>query len=85
MAAGTPCAVSPLVIAAGSLLDRPATIRVKKMPIESTNAEFWKVAIMPPAAPRRSGGTEFIISAQFGETNRPAPKPLRAMTSANSQ
>ncbi len=55
------------------------------MPIESTNAEFWKVAIMPPAAPRRSAGTEFIISAQLGETNRPEPKPLRAMTSANSQ
>jgi len=63
-------------MAVGSLLDRPATMRVKKMPIDSTNAEFWKVAIMPPAAPRLSGGTEFIISAQFGETNRPEPKPL---------
>ena len=55
------------------------------MPIDSTNAEFWKVAIMPPAAPRRSAGTEFIISAQFGEKNRPEPKPFRAMTSANCQ
>ena len=85
VAAGTPCAVSPLYMAAGSLLDRPATIRVKKTPIDSTNAEFWKVAIMPPAAPRLSAGTEFIISAQFGEKNRPEPKPLRAMTIANSQ
>src|SRR5690242_2084097 len=84
-AAGTTYAVRPLYMAAGSLLDRPATIRVKKMPIESTNAEFWKVAIMPPAAPRRSAGTEFIISAQFGEKNRPEPNPLRAITSANSQ
>ena len=72
-------------MADGSLLDSPATISEKKMPIDSTNAEFWKVAIMPPAAPRLSGGTEFIISAQFGEKNRPEPKPLRAMTTANSQ
>src|SRR6202034_3662338 len=85
VAAETPCAVTPRVRAAGSLLDGPATTRVKKMPIESTNAEFWKGAIMPPAAPRRSDGTAFIISAQLGETNRPEPKPLRAMTSANSQ
>jgi hypothetical protein len=85
VAAGTPCAVRPLYMAAGSLLDRPATIRVKKMPIDSTNAEFWKVAIMPPAAPRLSAGTEFIISAQFGEKNRPEPNPFRAITSANSQ
>jgi hypothetical protein len=40
---------------------------------------------MPPAAPRWLGGTEFIISAQFGEANRPEPKPLKAMTIANSQ
>jgi hypothetical protein len=84
VAAGTPCAVSPLNLAEGSLLDRPATIRVKKIPMDNTNAEFWKVAIMPPSAPRLVDGTEFIISAQFGEKNRPEPKPLRAMTSANS-
>src|SRR3984885_8592881 len=82
--AGTPGAVSPLDRAAGSLLERRATSSVKKMPIDSTNAEFRKVAIMPPAAPRRSAGTEFIISAQFGEKNRPAPKPLRARTIRNS-
>jgi hypothetical protein len=72
-------------MADGSLLDRPATIRVKKMPMDSTNAEFWNVAIIPPAAPRWLAGTEFIISAQFGETNRPEPKPLNAMTTANTQ
>ena len=39
----------------------------EQMPIDSTNAEFWNVAIMPPAAPRWLAGAEFIISAQFGE------------------
>ncbi len=34
-AARTPCAVSPLDMAAGSLLDRPTTIKVKKIPIDS--------------------------------------------------
>ena len=55
------------------------------MPIDSTDAEFMNVAIMPPAAPRWLAGTEFIISARFGETNRPVPKPLRPTSSANCQ
>src|SRR5487761_587935 len=66
--AGMPCAVSPLNMDAGSLLARTATISEKKMPMESTDAEFMKVAIMPPAAPRWLAGTEFIISARLGET-----------------
>ena len=70
---------------AGSLLDRPATISEKKMPMDSTDAEFMKVAIMPPAAPRWLAGTEFMISARFGAANRPVPKPLSATMSANSQ
>ncbi len=69
----------------GSVLASPATISEKKMPMDSTDAEFWKVAIMPPAAPRALAGTEFIISARFGEENRPVPKPLIPMRSANSQ
>ena len=80
-----PCATRPPDSAPGSLLDRPATISEKKTPIDSTNAVFMKVAIMPPAAPRWLAGTAFIISARFGEANRPDPKPLSAMISANSQ
>jgi hypothetical protein len=70
VAAGTPCAVSPLNMAEGSLLDRPATIRVKKIPMDNTNAEFWKVAIMPPSAPRLPDGTEFIITSYFSIHSR---------------
>src|SRR6202046_4026097 len=84
-AAGTPCAVSPANMVCGSLLASPVTISEKKMPMDSTEAEFMKVAIMPPAAPRASAGTEFIISARFGEANRPVPKPLIATMSPNSQ
>jgi hypothetical protein len=84
-AAGTPCAVRPLNMVPGSLLARPLTMSEKKIPIDSTDAEFMNVAIMPPAAPRASAGTAFIISALFGDTNRPEPKPFSAMSSANSQ
>src|ERR1700761_4876023 len=84
-AAGTPCAVRPENIVFGSELARPDTISEKKMPMDRTEAEFMKVAIMPPAAPRESAGTAFIISARLGEENRPVPKPLIPMRSANSQ
>ena len=39
---------------------------VKKIPIESTWAEFWKVWFMPPPAPRSLGGRLFITAARFG-------------------
>src|SRR3984957_4272823 len=84
-AAGTPWWVSPANMVFGSLLASPVTISEKKMPMDSTEAEFMKVAIMPPAAPRASAGTEFIISARFGEANRPVPKPFSAMMRPNSQ
>ena len=41
--------------------------RVKKIPIEITWAEFWKVWFMPPPAPRASAGRLFITAARFGE------------------
>ena len=34
----------------------PTIIRVKKIPMESTWAEFWKVVFMPEPAPRCCGG-----------------------------
>ena len=51
-------------------------IRLKKMPIDSTMAEFWNVADMPAPTPRRSAGSEFMMPARFGEANRPMPTPL---------
>ena len=51
---------------------------VKKIPIESTWAEFWKVWFMPPPAPRSLGGRLFITAALFGEANMPIEIPLRA-------
>ena len=48
------------------------------MPIERTVAPFWKVEVMPAAAPRWRGGTEFMIAARFGEENRPIESPLTA-------
>jgi hypothetical protein len=32
--------------------DSPTIIRLKKIPIENTTAEFMKFAAMPPPAPR---------------------------------
>ena len=72
-----PCAVRPPDSAAGSVLESPATISEKKIPIDSTKAVFWKVAIMPLAAPRWLAGTEFIISARFGEANKPEPSTVQ--------
>ena len=58
---------------------------VKKMPIESTCAEFWKVWFMPPPAPRSPAGRLFITAARLGEANSPIPKPLKNSAAANIQ
>jgi hypothetical protein len=63
---GTPWAVSPQLSADGSVAASPRMIRVKKIPIDSTVAEFWKVAVIPDPAPRLSGGRLFMIAARFG-------------------
>jgi hypothetical protein len=55
------------------------------MPIDSTMAEFWKVADMPAPTPRWSAGSEFMMPARFGEANRPMPMPLSARIAANCQ
>ena len=57
---------------------------MKKIPIESTCAEFWKVWFMPPPAPRCCGGRLFITAARLGEANMPIEMPISASTSANS-
>ena len=60
-------------------------ISVKKMPIDSTVAEFWNVALMPAPTPRLSGGRLFMIAARFGEANRPMPRPKTSRMPANCQ
>ncbi len=59
-------------------------ISVKKIPIESTWAEFWKVWFMPPPAPRSPGGRLFITAARLGEANSPIDTPISNSTAANS-
>ena len=68
----------------GSELDRPAIISEKKIPTDSTCAEFWKVWFMPPPAPRSPGGRLFITAARLGEANRPIETPFMNSTSANT-
>ena len=60
-------------------------ISVKKIPMDSTMAEFWNVALMPPPTPRCSGGRLFMIPARFGEANSPIPIPLSKRMPANCQ
>jgi hypothetical protein len=67
----------------GSVLDSPAIISVKKIPIEITCAEFWKVWFMPPPAPRSPGGRLFITAARLGDANIPIEIPISARTAAN--
>ena len=56
---------------------------VKKMPIESTWAEFWKVWFIPPPAPRSPAGRLFMTAARLGEAKRPIEAPISASTAAN--
>ena len=58
---------------------------MKKIPIDSTVAEFWKVAVIPDPAPRLSGGRLFMIAARFGALNSPWPTPASSRISANCQ
>ena len=53
----------------------PTIISVKKIPIEITWAEFWKVWFIPPPAPRSPGGRLFITAARLGEANMPHRHP----------
>ncbi len=73
-----------MVIACGSVEDSPAIISVKKIPIEITWAEFWKVWFMPPPAPRSPVGRLFMTAARFGEANMPIEIPLSARIAANT-
>ena len=58
---------------------------MKKIPIEITWAEFWKVWFMPPPAPRSPAGRLFITAARLGEANIPIEMPLSSRIAANSR
>ena len=72
----TPCWRSPLLSVVESVPVRPAIMSEKKMPMEMAVPEFWKVARMPEAAPRKRAGTLFMIDDVFGAANIPLPMPL---------
>jgi hypothetical protein len=84
VAAGTPWLRSPAASACGSVADSPTIIRVKKIPIESTCAEFWKVWFIPPPAPRCAAGRLFITPARLGEANAPIARPISSSTAAKT-
>ena len=67
----------------GSVDDSPTIISVKKIPIDSTCAEFWKVWFIAPPAPRCSGGSEFMIAARLGDANIPIEIPVSSSAAAN--
>ena len=60
-------------------------IRLKKIPIDSTWAEFWNVVFIPEPAPRCSRGRLFITAARLGDPNDAITSPVKNSRSANSQ
>jgi hypothetical protein len=60
-------------------------IRLKKIPIDRTWAEFWKVVFIPDPAPRCSAGRLFMTAARLGEPNEAMASPVKKSTIANSQ
>jgi hypothetical protein len=63
----------PVVEAGGQRADSPMIMRVKKMPMERTCAEFMNVVFIPEPTPRCSAGRLFITPARLGEPNTPWP------------
>jgi hypothetical protein len=76
VAAGTPAATSRVCMTDGKLDARPTIKKLKKRPMDNTMPLFWKVVRIPEAAPRSSGGTEFITAAVLGDANEPNPRPV---------
>jgi hypothetical protein len=52
-------------------------ISVKKIPIDRTCAEFWKVWFIAPPTPRSPFGRLFITAARLGDANMPIAAPMR--------
>ena len=72
------------VIVCGSVAVSPTIISVKKMPIDSTCAEFWNVWFIAPPAPRSPGGRLFITAARLGEANIPIEAPIEEQDRART-
>ncbi len=51
-------------------------IRVKKIPMERTCAEFWNVVFMPDPAPRSAAGRLFMTPVRFDEPNEDMQTPI---------
>ena len=75
----------PVVSVVESVPVRPAIMSEKKIPMESAVPEFWNVARMPEAAPRRRAGTLLMIDDVLGAANIPLPMPPAVMSSAKAQ
>ena len=60
-------------------------IRVKKIPIESTWAEFWKVVFIPDPAPRCWAGRLFMTPARLGAPKAAMVRPVKNNRMPNTQ
>ncbi len=63
----------------------PTIMRVKKIPIDRTWAEFWKVVFIPDPAPRSAAGSEFMMPARLGEPKPPIDSPMAKSSSPKAQ
>src|SRR6516162_9221306 len=82
---GTPFVMSPIERVEGSAAARPSVTILKKKPMLTNVALFWKVARIPEEAPRVSGGTLLIIELVFGEANKPEPQPSMKSSTAKTR
>ena len=57
----------------------------KKTPMDSEFPAFWKVPVIPDAAPRALAGTAFMMEVRLGAANMPEPIPLRNVRMAKAQ
>jgi len=75
--AGTPCACKPVVSVLGSVACKPAIRSEKKIPMDMDMPEFWNVARIPDADPRRWLGTLLMMAAVFGSREHAAADPVQ--------
>ena len=59
-------------------------INVKKIPIESTCAEFWKVVFIPDPAPRSVAGRLFMTPVRLDTPNVDMQAPVTNSSTAKS-
>ena len=59
----------------GQRSESPMMISVKKIPMDSTCAEFWKVVFIPDPAPRSAAGRLFMTPVRLEAPNVDMPGP----------